>query len=102
MLVIGSACTVAADSRLDLKTEIDISGIVLTSTVQKYISNIEISDSSVKKSDGCALTVYFCENGEMLWDIARKYNTTVAAIASENDISEDFVDSARMLLIPGA
>ena len=100
--IIGSACTVAADSRLDLKTEIDISGIVLTSTVQKYISNIEISDSSVKKSDGCALTVYFCENGEMLWDIARKYNTTVAAIASENDISEDFVDSARMLLIPGA
>ncbi len=98
--IIGCACNVAADSRLDFKTEIDISGIILTSTIQKYISNIEISESSVKKADNCALTVYFCEKGEKLWDIARKYNTTVDAIASENDISEDCVDSYRMLLIP--
>lgn len=98
----GCACTVSADSRLELKTEIDISGLVLTSVIQKYISSIEISDSTPKRSDDCALTVYYCESGEMLWNIARRYNTTVEAIANENDISGISVDSARMLLIPGA
>ena len=99
--IVGCVCTVSADSRLDLKTEIELSGIVLTSTVQKYISSIEINDTAPKKADNCALTVYFCENGERLWNIAKKYNTTVSSIAAENDISEDFTDSARMLLIPG-
>ena len=99
--IVGCACSVSSDSRLDLKTEIELSGIVLTSTVHKYISSIEINESAPKSADNCALTVYFCENGERLWNIAKRYNTTVSAIAAENEISEDFTDSARMLLIPG-
>ncbi len=99
--IIGCVCTVSADSRLDLKTEIELSGIVLTSTVQKYISSVEINETSPKKADNCALTVYYCESGEKLWNIAKKYNTTVSAIAAENEIAEDHTDSARMLLIPG-
>lgn len=98
--VTACACNMAADSRLDFKTEIDISGIILSSTIMKYISNIEISESSPKKCDSSALTVYFSEKGEKLWDIARKYNTTVQAIADENDINEDCIAEERMILIP--
>lgn len=100
--ITGCACNVAADSRLDFKTEIDISGMVLSSSIIKYLSDIEISDSAPKKCDSSALTVYFCEKGEKLWDIARRYNTTVQAIADENEIYEEAVAEERMLLIPRA
>ena len=96
----GCACNVAADSRLDFKTEISISGIVLSSTIIRYISNIDINEASPKQCDNSALTVYFSEKGEKLWDIARRYNTTVQAIASENDINEDYINEERMILIP--
>ena len=101
-VITGCVCNVAADSRLDFKTEIDISGIVLSTSVIKYISKIEVLESSPKKSDTAALTVYFSEKGEKLWDIARVYNTTVQAISEENEINEDYITEDRMLLIPGA
>ena len=98
--ITGCACNIAADSRLDFKTEIDISGIVLSSSIMKYISNINVSESSPKKSDSSALTVYFSEKGEKLWDIARRYNTTVQAIADENEIYDECIGEERMILIP--
>jgi LysM repeat protein len=66
----------------------------------KYISNINVSESSPKKSDSSALTVYFSEKGEKLWDIARRYNTTVQAIADENEIYDECIGEERMILIP--
>ncbi len=96
----GCNCITSADSRLDFKTEIEISGIVLSSSIHKYISSIDMSDKPKNVKEKCALTVYYCESGESLWNIARRYNTTVEAISVENDLSENIVDTARMLLIP--
>lgn len=96
----GCNCNTSADSRLDLKTEIEISGIILTSSIHKYISNIDISENAKKNKENCALTIYFCENGESVWNIARRFNTTVEAISIENDLNDNIIDTARMLLIP--
>ena len=90
------------DSRLELKSEIAVSGIVLSSCMKKYISSIEISEGSEKHEKSCALTIYFCEKGESLWNIARRYNTTVEAIIQENEGISETVDENRMMLIPGA
>ncbi len=96
------SCAVTGDSRLELKTEISVNGIVLISSIKKYISNIEISEENIKRDKVCALTIYFCEKGESLWNIAKHYNTTVEAITAENEISSDSVERSGMLLIPGA
>lgn len=99
--VIACSCAVTGDSRLELKTEIAVSGIVLSSCTKKYVSLIEISEDLVKRDKACALTIYFCDEGEDVWNIARRYNTTVDAIMSENDLSERVVGRSRMMLIPG-
>ena len=100
--VVACSCAVTGDSRLELKSEIAVSGIVLSSCMKKYISSIEISEGSEKHEKSCALTIYFCEKGESLWNIARRYNTTVEAIMQENDGISETVDENRMMLIPGA
>ena len=51
-------------------------------------------------SDGdYALKLYFADDGEDIWDIAKKYKTSVSAVMEENDLGGDSV-SGRMLLIP--
>lgn len=64
----------------------------------RYICDIKETACEEKKSP--ALTVYYCEGGEKIWDIAKKYSTTVALVKNENGIDGDTVAKKRMLLIP--
>ena len=47
-----------------------------------------------------ALTLYFAQPGETLWDIAKHYRTSVDAIQIENGLDDDTVIAARMLMVP--
>lgn len=94
------SCSVTGDSRLELKTEMLASGLVFSCSVKKYISSIEIDDASAKHEKSCALTIYFCDKGESLWNIARRYNTTVDAIMRENDFEADTIENGGIMLIP--
>lgn len=96
------SCAVSGDSRLELKTEILISGIILSSEIKKYIGTIEISSDSARREKDCALTIYYCEKGESIWNIARRYGTTVDAIMNENGIACDVTENDGMMLIPRA
>ncbi len=96
----GCSCSVTGDSRLELKTEMITSGLIFSCSIKKYISSIEITDENIKREKPCALTIYFCEKGESLWNIARKYNTTVDAITLENELTSDIVENSGIMLIP--
>ena len=47
-----------------------------------------------------SLVICFCNGGEKIWDIARKYNTTVEDIMSENELTSDEIGEKMMLMIP--
>ena len=95
------SCVVTGESRLELKTELVLSGIILSSSICKYIGAIEKSGDLNKKEKACALTIYFCEKGESIWNIAKKYSTTVDAVMHENNMDSDVTQKACMMLIPG-
>ena len=84
----------------ELKTEMILSGIILSSSIKKYVGAIEIAGENAKRDKNCALTIYFCEKGESVWDIARRYGTTVEAIMDENSMDCDMTENNGMLLIP--
>ncbi len=52
-------------------------------------------------ADSPALVVYFAKEQEALWDIAKKFRTSVDLIKSENELKDDVLDTRRILLIPG-
>ena len=60
----------------------------------------DVKETAAEKKKCPALTVYYCDGGEKIWDIAKKYSTTAALIKSENGIDGDIVSKKRMLLIP--
>ena len=59
-------------------------------------------DGSVKKvRDGdYALKLYYGVEGEDIWEIAKRYSTSVRSIMEENDLDEERLTKSGMLLIP--
>ncbi len=86
-------------NKIDLRVEIRLNTTVSKRSTSEIITDISC-DKELKEKKCSALTVYFTEAGEVLWNIARKYNTTVDAIISENDIKNDNFSEKCMLLIP--
>ena len=80
--------------------EINISATVLEQKGFDVVTHITESDVPIKRNSN-AITIYFPEKSdESLWAIARRYNTTVKAIASENDLTGDTTENLKMLFIP--
>ena len=92
-------CAEKGNNSIDVRAEINVSASVFGKV---YIDGvIDISESeiqSVRSSN--AITVYFPEKSESLWSIARRYNTTVNAIAEENGLEGDTTENLKVLFIP--
>jgi LysM repeat protein len=96
-----SACDYTQNAdRLDFRVELNLFGGIVATTDRTLITDIEVNESAPKATTAAALTIYFTDPGESVWEIARKYNTTVAAILSENKLSGDVVSDKMALLIP--
>ena len=65
----------------------------------KVINDISADEGNPRRKDA-SLTLYYADEGESIWDIARNYCTSVDAIKLENDLSEDVLQKRGMLLIP--
>lgn len=65
----------------------------------KRVCTTAVYDDS-NPDDESALIVYYAKKGEKLWDIAKKYFSTVEAIKAENDLSSDETTEEKMLMIP--
>lgn len=85
-------------TELTLETVLNI-GIYSVNSC-RMLMNLKESESKNKSECKPALTLYYCEKGEKIWDIAKKYSTTVSAVMEENGIDGDSVKENRMLLIP--
>lgn len=88
-------------NEIEIKTEISLCAAVYTSKSYRTIAEVSANEDQPKQKDeNSALTIYYAEKGENLWDIARKYCTSVDVIKLENELSEDTLEHGGMLLIP--
>ena len=98
--VTGYSCLLSSDGTAEFKAELFISAIIFESTKEKYLSSLNVTDGCRQKEQKPSLTVYFCSGKESLWDIARKYNSTVEEIMEENELSADYIENKSVLMIP--
>ena len=97
---VGLNAVMSAGDKLELTFDYSLSGRVYCKNDKKILKSLTVFKDKPKKSDGAALTVYFTDKGESLWDIARSHNTTVKLIMEENGLESESVKENTMLMIP--
>ncbi len=99
--VITSSYRLSGVDGIEVRVELKLNAPVY-STVKLYaLSSMEPDESKPKNKDSMsALTIYYADPGETVWDIARRYNTSVDAVSEENDLPAERIDKRMMLLIP--
>lgn len=100
--VIMSGYTVGSvsDCKAEVKAEFILSANVFTVYTESVLVKADVQEDSKKKCGGSSMVIYFPDDGETVWDIARKYNTTTDLIKEENRISGDTVTDCCALIIP--
>lgn len=95
--VTNTMCSMSGDTRLEIRAGISVQGCFYRSTFIDVIGDMTVDESAPKhRQDDYYLKLYFMQEGEDIWSIAKRYNTSAEAVMSEN--SSD--DGGNMLLIP--
>lgn len=89
--VITSATT------LEVRAVLRVNAFARCVSEATYMETISLSEETKPASE--YLTLYYSGSDEKLWDIAKRYNTTVSKIKTVNRITDDKSDG-RMILIP--
>lgn len=88
-------------SGIDLRCEITVEARAFESGTVRVLSGAHADEEHKRAtSPDIALTLYFAQKGETVWQIARNYGSRCDDIMRENDIADDEIDGNIMLLIP--
>ncbi len=98
--VVSISYRLADDSTVELRCEIKISAKAQKKESVKAVKNVEVYEDSPVVTDNCALTLYFADKGESLWNIAKSHKTRLDMLLAENSAESVIIESPQMLLIP--
>lgn len=98
--VTGYSCMLSDDGSAEFKAEIGITAQVTETNEYCTIVSLNVTENCEPKKKRSAVVIRFCEGGESVWDIARKYNTTAEEILNENELTGDEIPDKMMIMIP--
>ena len=75
-------------------------GAVMNEENREIVSDVNCDEDNKIAPKDSSLILYFSEQNESLWDIAKRYNTRIAGIYEENNLLDDSLAGGSMLLIP--
>ena len=74
---------------------------MFTASVTDAITEITVDETAKSpENNDYALKLYFGRENEDIWEIAKRYGTSVTAIMEENELMEDKLTRNGMILIP--
>lgn len=100
-------CSISADEvnvrfdgdKLNVSAQIYPALEIIERAKQKILSvSTQKKDKEIKKDASC-VRIYFPKEGDTLWEIAKKYHTTVSRLKEQNDLSAENVEAIKSLII---
>lgn len=95
----GVSYRLADDNSVELRCELKITGGAVKNEAFRAVGGVNINEDCPLAADDCALSLYYADETESLWDIAKSHKTAVDLIRTENGLEDEAV-LPRMLLIP--
>lgn len=92
---------ITAEREVEVRAEVAVCGCVFKNGEYKLIKEINIDETRKKEKDtSISLRLYFASENEDIWEIAKRYGTSMEAIMAENSLDERVVKEKCMLLVP--
>jgi hypothetical protein len=99
--VISAGYSMTGPDRIDIRTECSVEASVYSVSTENVIVAMSLDEMNLKECGSeKTLTLYYADRGERIWDIAKRYNTSMEAVKRENNIDADTLEDRSMLLIP--
>ncbi len=99
--VLNVSYVISGASCLEIRAELNINACISEKTCLPVISELTVdTENKISRKINGAMTIYFANEGEEVWDIARKYTASIEEIKKINDIKNDILTADRMILIP--
>ncbi|MBU5449707.1 SPOCS domain-containing protein [Acetivibrio sp. MSJd-27] len=99
--LIHSGYNITSDYDIELRTTLGFRARLKNTSKNNLIKSVSIDEEKALVKKRPSIVIYFCSENENLWDIAKKYKTTVGDIIEANGLSGDkAVVSGIQLLIP--
>lgn len=99
--VLSVSYSLSGTSSLECRIEIAVGGCVYSLMRPKVAVSISCDTAKAKERPGDAsLIIYYATGGEDVWEIAKRYNTSLEAVMRENALDSTTLQDKRMLLIP--
>jgi len=93
--------TLSGSDTVSVQAELLLSGQILMQQNVSLLTDAEIDENSpLPQEDNFALRLYFGQENESVWEIAKRYHTAADAIRAENDCPGDLLTQHQLLLIP--
>ena len=93
--------TSSGSGRAEIRCEIGITGPVYCSEPEAVLTSLTVDEEHPKGKDpSVSLTIYFADAGENLWEVAKRYNTSMEKILADNGLTGTVIGEKRSLLIP--
>ena len=93
---------IAGDGSVDISATLCANLCVLKSVDASFLTECEWQETEGTAQSHPALIIYFTEDGDTLWNVAKKYGTTVEKIKAANGLEDDILSGGRKILIPKA
>ncbi len=87
---------------VNVRAVLKVSANLISDKTITVINDIEFDEGAkIDKSNQAGITVYFVQNGDSLWDIAKRYHTTESEISGINKLEDgSSLAIGQQLLIP--
>ncbi|MBO5199715.1 MAG: DUF3794 domain-containing protein [Clostridia bacterium] len=92
--------TITGENTLAISAEIIISAAIYDNEKIALLSGIEEAPEGSAPDFSGSIVLYFANEGERIWDIARRYNSSVCEIKELNNITADCLESCKKIIIP--
>ncbi len=92
--------TIIRANTLAVAVEPEICMTVYDSKRYELVTDMCEDDSEEKNDRKSSIVLYFADAGETLWDIARRYNSSVEEIKTLNSVTDDVLSIPKKFIIP--
>ena len=95
-------------TRLRVEIEVRVTGAMLQAQAQQALSEVELGEEFADGADGPALYLYYAQEGERIFDIAKRYHARAKDLAAANHLEtggaapQELTTETACLLIPAA